>query len=436
MFSELTPYAVLASKDNRMAMALCGLSLANYVLVFLVNLVLARNLTFVAFEDYNVGISSLMILSVLASLGLDKFAHKCLPAYRERSDWGRSHGFMGFATRLTAVVGILLALIFDTSLEALLISQDSRPHVAILVGVGFVTVIALSQLFVEFASTYRGQLPAVAIYRLLTPLVILIANGLWISSTWAYSGTSAAVCYGTGWFVSLVCLVVLLRRIAPREVWQAKPITESRPWLAAGLPLLVYGLLMTVHTQAGVIILKLLYPVQPMVSRYAVALQIGSFIAIVATSTNRFYLPKLSALMERGDTAGMRRAGRRRMTLIGGMALAFLAVIVLMGRSILAHFGQDYVPAFPSLVVIAVGATLSTLYSIAPFYLHFAGQGRVASTWTALSVVAGIALTAVLSKQLGELGAAIGYALPLSVMFIGMRLHALRFMRPNRTAPD
>jgi O-antigen/teichoic acid export membrane protein len=178
--------------------------------------------------------------------------------------------------------------------------------------------------------------------------------------------------------------------------------------------------------QTGVIILELNHPNQLVVSAYALAFQTGTFVVILATATNRLYSPKISVLLASGDFRALRTAAHRRLLLIGPLTIIFLLVVLLFGRSILAVFGAEFVSAYPALCIIAVGASISTLFSLAPTYLQFTDRSRFVLTAMVASVVLSLSLCFPLSYYFGATGAAFAYAIPISLLYCALRVVAWR----------
>lgn len=99
------------------ALVLCGFSVANYALLYVTSILLARTLSVADFDDYNVAVSSVLVLTSLATLGLEKYALRCLPAWHNHQDWARSSGFLQFSRRLILVTGLVLVVLFCVTLE-------------------------------------------------------------------------------------------------------------------------------------------------------------------------------------------------------------------------------------------------------------------------------------------------------------------------------
>ena len=185
------------------ALVLCGFSVANYVLLYVTSILLARTLSVADFDDYNVAVSSVLVLTSLATLGLEKYALRCLPAWHNHQDWARSSGFLQFSRRLILVTSLVLVVLFCVTLELTLTLRGKPYHVAIVILAMFLPATAMFQFILEVAAAYGGAIEG---GRLLPDLV---------------SGAVApAQCWRLGFARGKrrrVCHVLLWRRLARRH---------------------------------------------------------------------------------------------------------------------------------------------------------------------------------------------------------------------------
>ena len=123
----------------------------------------------------------MLVLTSLATLGLEKYALRCLPAWHNHQDWARSSGFLQFSRRLILVTSLVLVVLFCVTLELTLTLRGKPYHVAIVIVAMFLPATAMFQFILEVAAAYGGQLKGVASYRLLFPALMLLLNaGVWI----------------------------------------------------------------------------------------------------------------------------------------------------------------------------------------------------------------------------------------------------------------
>jgi len=235
--------------------------------------------------------------------------------------------------------------------------------------------------------------------------------------------------------IGLAVMQVLATRQIPSPVQKTSPTRQPKVWIRGAMPLLASSCILTMLAQTGVIILELNHPNQLVVSAYAVAFQTGTFVVLLATATNRLYAPRISELLASGNNQAMRKTARRRLGLMGPLTTVYLVLIFVFGRSILGMFGQEFVSAYPALCVIATGASISTLFSLAPTYLQYTGRSGIVLLAMLASVALNLVLCIPLSYYFGALGAALSYAVPISILYIVLRLYAIRDFSPyNRAA--
>jgi O-antigen/teichoic acid export membrane protein len=416
--------------DFHHSILLFFLALANYVLMYGANVMLAHALDIEEFVDYTVAVSTVTMLSTFATLGLEKYALQAFPLFRERQDWRRYLGFWRFSLRTILGFALFLTVALGVSLESILAIHGADYHIAIVVYAGFLPVIGVGLYLVEFQAAHGAYLLSVTIYRLLLPVLYLFfLIGVSVSLA-RLSALIAVSCYGVAWTVVSLLMLRLSAFFKPLAVDYADPLINGASWLRNSLPLVMNSLMMTVMTSSGVVILALLFPSSREAGIYAAAAQTGSFISLIGTSTNRYYLPMMAAFMEHRDKESIRQLLQERALIVGGLILSLLIIIYWYGGNILALFGAHFSTGYTALVIIAVGAAISALYADIPYYLQFMGRKRIVfySTLTATSSM--VLLSFLLGSSLGITGVAFAYMTSVTLLFLGLRIIAeLHFKR-------
>ena len=409
---------------------LFGLSLSNYALMYCANIFLARNLAIEAFDDYSVAISIVTLLSTLATLGLEKYTLRLVSLYIERENWSRLRGFWVFSLRAIVLFSVLLMGALSLGLETFLALYNAEFHVAIVIYAGFLPVIALCLFLTEVITVFGKQILALALYRFFLPAVfLLLITGLHKFQL-EMTAVSAVLCFGTAWCLTLMLMLIMVRTASPKEFRQAEANSKGRKWwLKNSLPLLMSSVMMTVLTNAGTIILEILYPSQAVVGTYAVAMQTAGLISLIGTSTNRYYLPMLVVLLERRDRRGINALLGKRMRLIACFIAVFLSIIGVWGQEILNLFGSDFSHGYHALFISAAGASFSTLFSDSPYYLQFMGRNRLVVSLMSLAAISMVGLSHTLGPHYGATGVALAYAVPTMLLFISLKWLANRHMR-------
>ncbi|WP_434132179.1 oligosaccharide flippase family protein [Methylocaldum sp. GT1BB] len=414
----------LSRADYSGSLILCVLALVNYLLFYVINITLARNLSVRDFDDFSVALSAITILSTVATLGLDKYALRCIPVYRERGDWTRSLGFWTFSLRTIVLFSLLLAFIG----LMLGIASGANSPIALVILVLFLPAIAPALFLVEVVTANGRQIEAVMIYRLLLPTSFLFFVYLIFLFDLPMTAVGVACGYGLAWLWTLSAIHQLARLTMPEDTWRARPDFLRAKWVRRAVPLLLNSWMLSVMAGSGVIVLELLYPSEAIVGTYAVAAQTGTFIVLLANTANRFYLPLTSMFMERADGLSLRRLMRHRLMVVGGLAIAFLTVVVVLGQTILDWFGPNFSHGYEALCVLAVGASVNAIFSDSPYYLQFMKQSRSVFVSTSYAVVINLVLGFYLSERFGAVGAAYGYSLSMCFLFVLLRYQTRRHL--------
>jgi len=363
-------------------------------------------------------------------LGLEKYALRLIALYIERENWSRLRGFWLFSLKTIFFFSLLLLGVLSLGLESFLAMYDADFHIAIVIYSGFLPVIALCLFLTEVVTVYGLQILALALYRFFLPglflLLIVSLKRFQIEVT----AVSAVLCFGTAWCVTLILMVTAAKMVCPKGLRGAKADSKGkRWWLKKSLPLLISSVMMTLLTSAGTIILEVLYPSQAVVGTYAVAMQTTGLISLIGTSTNRYYLPMLVVLLERGDQRAVKALLGKRMRLIAGFIAIFLSIIGTWGQEILNLFGSDFSQGYQALFISTAGAAFSTLFSDSPYYLQFMGRNRLVVSLMSLAAISMLVLSFTWGSRYGSTGVAMAYAVPTMLLFSSLKWLAYRHMR-------
>lgn len=396
---------------------LCLLALVNYGLFYGLSVFLARTLDTRGFHDYSVAVATVALLVSLSTLGLEKYALRVLPANFESQDWGQARGFIRFSVRSSIVVSVVVGVVY--SLVRYATSSDTVQEMwPVLIGVATVPAVALAQFLIEVLASSGKVVKATFFYRLVFPVtVVLLVIGVGSLGN-GLTAAKAVMGYCVAWVGALLLLHWQARAGVPNEVWLTDVVTKPRLWLREAAPFLVHGVMMTQFASLGIIGLEFAGRGERSVALLAACMQTGSFVVLLATATNRFYSPQVSVLIEKQDLAGLKTMIRERWRWLVPVTLAYFLSMALFGRRILGLFGPEFKEAYPALMWIAGGASVSVLLAMAPNYLKFIRRNQLVLGITAAAAVVNLGLILWLGPQLGATGAAIAYAVSIGGMAI------------------
>ena len=224
--------------NNFRSLLMFVLALANYALMYIANILLARSLTVDDFDDYSVALSIVTMLSTLATLGLEKYALRAVALFRDRQDWPKFRGFWLFSLRTISGFSLILVALLGFVLEAILAIHHADYHIAIVIYACFLPIKAMTLFLVEVIAAHGAQILSMTIYRLFLPLVyVLLIIGLSFSSL-PLTALTAVLCFGSAWVLTFTVIWFVTKMLMPVEVNKSIP-TEARkkmaePFFAAG----------------------------------------------------------------------------------------------------------------------------------------------------------------------------------------------------------
>ena len=110
--------------------------------------------------------SATLILSTIATLGLEKYALRYLPALLERGDAAGVSSYWKFSLRTIIQVSLALIAVFALGMFGSLWARGGDPRFVLLYLVVFLPGIGLFLFMLEVVTASGAALRAVAIYRI------------------------------------------------------------------------------------------------------------------------------------------------------------------------------------------------------------------------------------------------------------------------------
>jgi len=404
--------------QTRRAATLIVLAISGQSLIYLLTVMLARHLGVDGFEAYVVASTAFTLMISVSPQGLEKYALRLLPVLFERNDWERTHGFLRFGARRTFYTSVILALVVCAWVG--LFSDYSRAtKLAISASCLSLPGGALVHYYVEVLSATGREYLATALYRVAVPLITVVLATVLLYSPLPLSGGVAVACWGVAWVLVLAAFFRAVNQAVPASVWSASPVVEKPLWKQESRPFIGYRVVLALLANMAILALDRLQPSAISVGAYVAALSTANLALVLATSTNRFFGRRLSALLEQGDYNGILALRWNRLRWLVPLTVVFLALIFWMGHDILTFFR----PEFPdegliALRLIAVATAVSILFSLAPTYLKYQRRNRTLTKIVAVAATTQAVLLLLLVPRFAATGAAIAYSVSMCMMYL------------------
>jgi hypothetical protein len=239
------------------------------------------------------------------------------------------------------------------------------------IAVLFLPTSAVCGLGIDLVMANLAPLTGMFIARVLLPLTTLFILALVNNFVDHFTATVAIACYGAGSVAGVIYCVTAFLKSSPQELLITKPDYHRKEWLPQYAYFSAFEFLATWTVKVSLIVLKMLPVPDTELACFTAAMETGCLILLLAKSTDKLFQPEMSVILSQKSWDAGKRLRRTRYWLVGTGCGLFMVVIVLFGKSILRLYGPAFVPGYPALCAIAFGASLTTMFSLAPAFLRF-----------------------------------------------------------------
>lgn len=377
---------------------------------YTMTVVLARHFSSSEFEQYVGTIATLGLCATLAEAGFGKYGLKVVPIFVANNIKSLLRGYMRFSfigcLLLSVLLGAALLAIESTLREA------GRERI-VLIAVAFLPAAACLGVTVDLLIAYQLATTATMIARVLVPTTTLMMT-LFLMNTLHVTPWLAVTCFGIGSLVGLIVALGFCLSTATPLIRNSDADIRLGDWCYQGFSFLVFGFLTSWIFKAPLILAHHLPHRVNELAMLAPAFETGCLILLISKSTDKYFQPAMSVIIESRDWATGQTVRRDRYWLVGCGVILYLAIIVVFGKSILGLYGESFVEAYPALCIIALGSSCWTLFSLAPSFLMFVGEGRSLVLNLLAHGTVLVVLTLLLFNSYGYNGAAMAYAVSIS----------------------
>ncbi|GAB5402885.1 MAG: hypothetical protein Aurels2KO_11160 [Aureliella sp.] len=377
-----------------------------------ISIVLARNLSPEQFGNYVGTLATVALLASLAEAGFGKYGLKVVPVFWLGKQMRLLRGYLRFSILGFIVISLTLGLGAAWVETAIL---GRTPERVMLYALIFLPGIAAFGVMIDLLLGFGKAIAATVISRIVVPLCTLV--GVCVAMQYfVLTPYVALLVFGCGSLMGALLATIAVARIVRRPIQGIHPQMRIREWASNGVTFLAFGFLVSWVFKAPLFLAHHLPHDPGELALLAPALEIGCWVLLLSKSTDKYFQPTMAVLIESKDWAQGMVFRRNRLRVIGMAVIVFLAIVLLAGRRVLSLYGDGFSAAFDSLVVIAVGSSVWTLFSLAPSYLLFVGERSLVLKNMAAHAIVMVAATAFLFTEFGAIGAAIAYAVVVASM--------------------
>ncbi len=382
-------------------------------LLFLTQVALAR---WMGKTEYGIYVSvwaAIMIVGGVATLGLNLGVMRLVPIHREAGDYDRLRGLVAGSRALAFTLGVALAGAGWLILGLLAMSDAHRAVASI--ALLCLPFYAVSDMQDGLGRGHGWIAPALVPPYVLRPILMLITMALAGAAGFAMRAETAAVA-----IVMAVALAAVLQGGWLHAKFKASHGAGNRryalrAWIASSLPMLgIAGAELALQNTDVMVLARHVPPAE--VAIYFAAAKTMALVMFVHYAVGSAMASRFAGLKERGDTVALQAAVRTAVGWTFWPSLALAALLVMLGRPILALFGPGFADAYHVMTILVVGFLLRSAMGPAEILLNMLGEQRVCAAIMLSGAAVSLGLNLILVPLYGTTGAAIATAAALGLV--------------------
>ncbi|MBX9925031.1 MAG: lipopolysaccharide biosynthesis protein, partial [Hyphomicrobiaceae bacterium] len=405
--------AVLRSSARADAITAFLIRCASAALLYLAQVALAR---WMGATEYGIYVSvwtAIMIAGGVATLGLNLGVMRLVPVHREAGQLDYLRGLVVGSRVIAFVLGTGIAVAGYLLLGFVAMSDTHRAATSI--ALMCLPFYAVSDMQDGLGRGHGWILPALLPPYVLRPLLLVLAMTVAGLAGFAMRAETAAVAIVMAVAVGAVLQSGWLHARFKASHGTGQRRYAPRAWVSSSLPLLaIAGAELALQNTDVMVLARYVPPAE--VAIYFAAAKTMALVMFVHYAVGSAMASRFAGLKERGDMAGLQTAVRDAVGWTFWPSLALAALLVLLGRPILALFGPGFSDAYPVMTILVAGFLLRSAMGPAEILLNMLGEQRVCAAIMLSGAVVSIILNLLLVPIYGTLGAAVATAIALGLV--------------------
>ena len=385
---------------------------------FFTQVLMIRYLSTRDFGELAYGLAVVSLFRVFASLGLQDAIPRYVPIYRENREYGKMFGTILLAMGAVLATGVLIVFVVWIA-PLFLTPSPARETLSRLTVLSILIVMVpveaadalLDGLFASFAATrdifFRRYLLGPGLkFGVVLLLLGMKSTIIFLACGYLAAGTLGVLVYG-------IMLINLLREQSLLQRFRFKEIDiPARETLAFVLPGLVSALALCI-CPVNAFLLGRLRTISD-VAFYRAAGPISELNNIVFTSFTLLFTPLAARLFARADYRALNGLYWQTAAWMSVLTFPIFAVTFSLAKPLTMFlYGVRYAPSGPVLALLSLASYFNVVLGFNLQTLKVYGRWRYVIHASVVTVLANLIVSAVLIKQYGTIGAAIGSAVTL-----------------------
>lgn len=401
--------------------------LSGAVTVLLTQILLARWMGAYELGVYVLAFSWLIMLSTVVGLGFPMASMRILGKAQHHGEAGIVRGYIRRGREINMGVGLMVGLvgIGVVLLNAAQLSASQQN--ALILAFVCVPVLAMMRMHERAAQAHGWFVLAMLPNMFLRPIAFLFI--VWLAAN-----------YGTGLDAPRVMLLhvlligvmafthgVLFSTRMRHEVGMPKPDFRDREWFHVALPLLIVTLFSQYFADLDIVVVGLILAPDKL-AQYNAGYRVAWVISFGFLAVNAVLMPRVSKLYAAADTTAIQNTVALATLVTATGAIVAVTLLVFFGETILRLFGEAFVPAYESMLILAASQVLLAMIGPVATLLSVTGHQLYCLKVFSWSLLALVVLSILLTPVYGMNGAALAVLLVTLFWALLLRSYVRKFL--------
>jgi len=422
--------AFLADKsDNRLAQLFAGkvflVRVGSAVLALVSQVLLARWMGSFQFGIYIYVWTWVLMIGALSDVGLASAARRFIPEYTELKSPELLRGFLTGSRWLAFAIATAIGAASAGAVALFAPWLDEFTKVPLYLACLTIPIYGLVQVQAGIAQSYSWPNLALMPFYIWRQFTITVAMGAaYLLGAPTDAVTAMLIAVATAWAVTLVQLVLLDRRLktavpaGPRHY-------EVKTWLATSLPIFMVEFFYLLLTYVDILTLER-FRSPDEVSVYYAGARLLALVAFIYFAISGATTHKFTEYHVAGDKRRLASFFAETVKWTFWPSLAACALILALGRPLLALFGNNFERGYGVMFILAVGMLARAAVGPAERLLNMLGERRQCAMIYAAAFAINLGLCILLIPRLGIEGAGVATSSALVAESIMLYLVAKR----------
>ncbi len=377
---------------------------------------------------YTLSFAIVTLVSSIFNLGLDDAMVRYTSVYRGKKQPHLLRGLAIFCSALAGVTGMLgafIVLYLTPYIATLKRSPEVLPILLIMVPI--IPLMCMQTVWSAGLQGFKAFRWRVLTQRLLIPgvLLLLLVPVLLFFHNIILVATALLLS-------TLICTVLSLffffRKLSDASNQRARGF-ELREWIGFAVPNFLTSIVDTVLDSVDTVLLAVFAISNIAIGQYGATIRIAIFISMPLQALNTMFSPTIAELYSKGEKQKLAVMFQIVTKWAITLSLPIFWIAVLFSWALLGIAGSGFVPAWPLLIVLAIGNLINVGTGSVGYMLLMTGHQKITFLNSLTAIVFNIVLGIFLVPRFGAMGIAIATGVALSVVNLMRLLQVYVFLK-------